>query len=563
MGTVAKRSLIAAAVLAINAGPLLSATPAGGWPEFRELRLETVRAAAAPEEGPPETQDFDPSGAAPKTHLYTFDLPVTNPSGLQAPIGIEDKPQAVALTAVRKGYGSYEAAMTISGGTDSFKVLKLDRGRYLVRGGEVNLTAVPGASGRYYDVSGNLPTPVGETIKFRLTVSTDGTLGAGGPGCKFTLRGDRAAGKTNTRLFSKADAVCLIALGLAIHADALSAPGPSWLPYAPGPWVRVPYRPGPDGNNPWYPQAEAGGSDDGGGGASAGKSAKSKKTGGSPGDPGGGGSGSHVSSGGGGKRRGGGRYGGGAGRGSGSGFGHGPGRNSGHGRASNGGNGGRRLYRGGALRSHGGSSGGRGGIRKIPAACAGGGNNNRAGRARNGQAGSGGGKRDFPAAKAGGRCAADSRTMAHNVENSLGNGGLRPFVERENGAPKQTYGRKSAAAARGGHRFKARYSAGAFAGNAARLRSRNVLPGGRRAAAAVPPPADYRDSLNDSPAGNKQERAPAKGAARRESGAGAELKAIVSGSRRLIAAAVDSIVIAIGSWRSAASTVWSWLKALV
>jgi hypothetical protein len=538
-----KYSLSAAAVLAFNSGRLFAAETAAGWPEFRTITLEAIRAVDVPA----AVTGAAPKVTAPTTAFNTFSLAVTYPAGTQTPIKAEDKAQAITVTAGRKGYGVYAASITVSGATDSFTVLKLDRSSYLVRGGEVNLTAVLDGMGRYYDVSGTIPLPGSNTLKLRLAVNPDGTLTAENPAYKLTLSRDRAAGAIDPKIFSKADAACIIALGIAISSDRL-AQDPAWIPPAtPGPWVRVPYRPGVNGKNPWYLQAKSGGGGGGGGGGAA-KGAKGKKSSAAGGGFGGGRSGGRSFGGGGG-----GSFGGrGGSRG-------GEARGGGRGKAFNSGSGGMRPAGGGrgAYYGEGGGPGGRGAAAPKKATGAnkpkGGGAAKSAKRPVPAKGPAGGGRQNNLAA----RRPADSRATGHNVANSVGSGGRRPFVEPKPQAPRPA-AKKPAPKTAAAKKTRPAYSAGAFAGK--NLRAPGSAPAVITAAAPALPPSDLRDSLRDAPARHAPARA---SAAPREENVAAGIKAIVTTGRRAIETVTVTVAAAINTWRASASTVWSWMRSLI
>lgn len=542
----------------MNSARLLAAPAAGGWPAFRDIDLEAARATAVPA----YAGDLEASATA--TDLCNLDLPVENPSGLKAQIKAADKTGDLVVTAVRKGYGNYEAGLEVSGGTDTFKVLKLGPGRYLVRGGEVNLTAAQDASGKYFDVSGDIPMPAADTAEFRLKVSTDGTLDVEEPGYTLALRPDRATGAIDLKVFSKADAACLIALGLAINSDRL-APDPSWTPPPePGPWVRVPYTPGPNGVNPWdrlqITGVSTGNGSGGKGGGGGGKTDKSSKKAPAYSDGNGDGGGGR----GGGGRGGGGRGGGGS-RGSSAG-----GRSSGD-EESRGGGGGRERFtdsRSGGRRGPGeagrgrpygpvNSGAGRAAPMQKPAAGAASARTNaRADRAKPAAGkSSASGKKQSPVKRPG-----DSRSLARNVTNSLGEGKLRPFTERKAAEIKTPPAAKTGGPAAKAPRQKARFTAGAFTKADNKPRSLNVKQNILPVAAGVPPRPDFRDSLNDAPVrGQPAQAAPAVSHSKR---APAALTGTVTALTHTVAALTRTMTKAISSLGAAVNAVLTWLKTL-
>jgi hypothetical protein len=604
MGSAAERSLILAAVLALSAGPLRAFTTAEFWPEFRDVRPEAANAIEAPAAGvlaeAADVLSAQDGGHHPGGHGltgYSFDLPVDNPAGGASPIKVTDKTNDLTVSVVRKAYGSYEAAMSISGGTASFNVFKLGSGHYLVRSGEVNLLAVPAASGNYYDVSGDIPTPAGETLSFKLKTSTDGALGADGTGYKLTLRRDRVAGEVDTKVFSKADAACLMALGLAIFSDAACAPDPSWVPYMPQPWVHVPPEPGT--NDPWQAQPVPPDPAGGGHGGSAGGAHGGHAGGHGGGSHGGGAAGAHAAGGHGGS--GGHSAGGHGGGGSHSGGGHRGGQQAFS--DAGGGNGGGGYSR----RGHSGPGGGYGGGRKHSSSYRSNGEHQIAGRssrsgssAHNSRASSSGGRQQKNSGRAAGQkrlsrgsagggkdgglgaghhyssATADSRGSG----SGRGAGGGRLAGNTDGGAGHQhSSGGKDSAGAGGAdkrpsdlkdsvsdgaaHKKAPHYIAPvglAASVNRQRLqRLWSVNAGGWNKRGSQPPPPDYRDSPNYGPRQEGQDIS--RGTPPQESGTG--LAAVMEGGRRAIAAVAGSVAEAISNWRAAMAVLWAWLKTLI
>lgn len=557
-----KRALIAAAVLALNVTRLPAAPAGEAWPAFREIDLEEARGLDVPAASPGSPEEFKVSTAA----LYTFTLPVENPAGLKAPIIAADKTRDLAVTAVRKSHGDFEAVLEVSGATDSFKVLKLAPGRYLVRGGEVNLTAAQDGTGKYLDISGTIPMPAANTVNFRLKISTDGTLTAEEPGYSLALRRERAAGELDLKLFSKADAACLIALGLAINSDKLD-PYPHWAPPPePGPWVRVPYKPGQNGVNPWGPRFQGsspstgGGSGVLGGGAAGSKAGSSSKkaSGSSGGGGGGGGWGGSRGGGGGGYGRssaGGGAWGGGS-RGAGGNRGGGGSR----GQFSNSRGSGRAQSAARGAKPNNGAAKGAGRAapkRKPDAKAAAGRKNAKADRPKAAAAGKGA---DAGRKKIGGRRPEDSRSLARNVTNSMGTGKPRPFMERKAAEAKTPPAVKAGGRAAKAPRPKARLTARAFTKADNKLRSLGKMLAPQSAAPAAPPSPGFRDSLNDAPARNQPAQAAAE--AKRSKRAPAALAGTVTALTRTAAVLANTVAAAVTTLGAVVSSVLTWLKTL-
>ena len=552
-----KYSLIFAAVLALNSVRPLSASAADGWPVFKDIDLETARGIAVPTAEPASAKALKISAIV--SPLYAFELPVENTAGLGYPITAAGKTRDLVVTVVRKDYGYYEASLEVSGATDSFKVLKLARGRYLVRGGEVNLMAVPDEAGSYLDISGTIPLPSTDTLKFRLKISTDGTLVSEEPGRRLALRQDQATGELDLKVFSKADAACLIALGLAMTSDRL-ATDPLWAPPPePGPWVRVPYKPAPNGLNPWgqrpgsgYPAGGAIGIGGGGGSGSGGKSAGAKKNPGSSGGWSGGGSG------GGGGRGGGG---GGFGRDSSGSFGGGGGRGSGgsKGQFSNSRGGGRTPGEARGGRQNGPAGGaGRAATKKADTNAAGGRKSARADKPKPAAAGkkTAAGRKKLP-----GRRPEDSRSLARNVTNSLGGGKPRPFTEPKPAEVKTTQTVKAGSPAPKTPKQKPLLTAGAFTKADKKLRSLGALKNPQYATAAVLPRPELRDSLNDGPARNQPAQAAAE--AKRSKRVPAVLAGTVTALTKTAAALANTVAAAVTSLGAAVNSVLTWLKTLI
>jgi hypothetical protein len=515
-----KHTFLLASVLGFNAGACFAAQTAA-WPEFKELNLDAARAMAVPAVTALDAGELKAyTAAGPK---YTFALPVTNPSGLNAAISAADKAGDMTVAVTRKSYGMYEASMKMGGGTVSFGIFRITSGGYLVRSGDVNITAIPAASGDYYDVSGYIPSPSTTTIKIKLAIGAGRTLGVAEQGYKLSLGAARVTGEITPRIFSKAEAACMVALGMAMHADDLAQPDPAWTPYAPGPWV---HQPGHGFNNPWYQYA----SGTYGGGGAGGRAAGKKKSAGA--------SGGGNSSGGGYGRGGGGRGGGrrksaargGGGRGQEAGGSRRGGRQAGYDGAEGGGRGGRQRSSGGA-----GQAGSAARARAKAAAAAGRGGAGAPGRKKApGPGGANNGRRYIQTGRAG-----DGVKPGPARGTGITGLGGPKFHDVNNSKPAAA---KAVTAAKNSGKQPPQYRDSL--NDLTRQGPQRIWGVGPGKWRAHCPPPPLRDALNDAPARRAAAAAPA---------------AESSGGRGL-AGVVDALGLVLGDWRDAITMLWSWLK---
>ena len=248
-----------AAVVAMSARPLYAITLADkGFPEFGDIKIETAGDITVPVVGAPVRQekssDITDIGAAGKSitgdNDYSFDIPVDNIGNITE---VLDSQNNFLVRVTRNGYGDYAAELMIGGNSAAFSIRKVDADRYLVRSDDVNLTVTHNFFGNYYDISGDIPTPIGETLTLRLNVDAFGAMTASDSGYDLSLRQDRVSGRIDSSVFSEANAACVIALSMAIRRDA-NQQDPDWHPYNPDPWNPSPYHPDPYHPNPWHPQ---------------------------------------------------------------------------------------------------------------------------------------------------------------------------------------------------------------------------------------------------------------------------------------------------------------------
>ena len=67
-----------------------------------------------------------------------------------------------------------------------------------------------------YDVSGRIPTPIGNTLSLRMTIDAAGAITASGKGYNLVIGRDRITGQINPKIFSKAVAACVMAPAVAL-----------------------------------------------------------------------------------------------------------------------------------------------------------------------------------------------------------------------------------------------------------------------------------------------------------------------------------------------------------
>ena len=100
---------------------------------------------------------------------------------------VEDPENNFLLLVARNAYGDYAVKLTVDDGDAAFDIRKVDQNQYLIRSEEVNLTVKRDVFGGYYDISGDVPTPVGDTLSMRLNIRNDDTLTASDSGYDLAL----------------------------------------------------------------------------------------------------------------------------------------------------------------------------------------------------------------------------------------------------------------------------------------------------------------------------------------------------------------------------------------
>ena len=248
-------------ILMLVAATLVSAQPlhAQGLPEFGDIPVNTVDSIPAIPAPVPEPVLVD-EVTSPN---YVFGLNI-NTNGALTDINTQAGDFKVRI--IRVSYGNYLVEMEIDYSTASLNIYRPSAGQYVLRGDEVNLTAVSGRSGDY-NISGDIPTPVVETLSMRLDHDLFGKFAVVGNGYNLKIKSRKITGNINQELFSKADAACVIALAVTIKRDKQDQnsnwdPNPTWdpnttwdyshwHPYDPY-WHHVYYTPIPGVYNPWH-----------------------------------------------------------------------------------------------------------------------------------------------------------------------------------------------------------------------------------------------------------------------------------------------------------------------